>query len=122
MNKKPSAVQQYKRAISPNQSIEVITNHVINNMDIHRKSTTPTTPNHIRSPALTIEKQSLSNHSTNDHNSLLKQHNHNNNNNETHPSAILDFREISAFGYLHSSKYAIDLLMLSLILLFKVLD
>ncbi|CAF5163246.1 unnamed protein product, partial [Rotaria magnacalcarata] len=80
-----------------------ITNRVINSIGIHRKSTNSTS-NATRSPALTIQKQSLFNHSNNVHNNLSKQcnNNNNNNNNEQHPSAILDFREISSVGFLHS--------------------
>ncbi len=82
----PSLFKQ-QRAISPNRSIEAITNRVINSIGIHRKSTN-SIPNNVRSPALTIEKQSLFNHQS-------KQRN---------PSAILDFRELSALGFSHSSK------------------
>ncbi|CAM4743302.1 unnamed protein product [Rotaria magnacalcarata] len=103
INKNPSTVQQHERATSPNRSIEAITNRVINSIGIHRKSTNSTS-NATRSPALTIQKQSLFNHSNNVHNNLSKQcnNNNNNNNNEQHPSAILDFREISSVGFLHS--------------------
>ncbi|CAM4917460.1 unnamed protein product [Rotaria socialis] len=100
INKNPSTVQQHERATSPNRSIEAITNRVINSIGIHRKSTNSIS-NTTRSPALTIQKQSLFNHSNNVHNNLSKQYN-NNNNNEQHPSAILDFREISSVGFLHS--------------------
>ncbi len=54
-------------------------------------------PNVARSPALTIQKQSLASQLTN---GKAKQYN----NNQTNSSAILDFREISSLGFLHSRK------------------
>jgi hypothetical protein len=104
VNHNPSTIKQ-QRAISPNRSIEAITNRVINSIGIHRKSAN-SIPNIVRSPALTIEKQSLFTQLTNGHNAKSPQYsNNNNNNNETNSSAILDFREISSLGFLHSSKY-----------------
>jgi hypothetical protein len=96
----PSTIKQ-QRAISPNRSIEAITNRVINSIGIHRKSAN-SIPNIPRSPALTIKKQSLFTHSTNGLDHIPKQYN---NNNERNSSAILDFREISSLGFLQSSKY-----------------
>jgi hypothetical protein len=79
----PSLFKQ-QRAISPNRSIDAITNRVINSIGIHRKSTN-SIPNTVRTPALTIEKQY-------------------NTTNERNPSAILDFRELSALGFSQTSK------------------
>jgi len=100
-NHNPS-LKKTQRAISPNRSIEAITNRVINSIGIHRKSAN-SAPNIARSPALTIKKQSLFTHLTNGHNGKPKQ-----NNNEINSSTILDFREISSLGFLHSSKYIIN--------------
>ena len=89
----PSLFKQ-QRAISPNRSIDAITNRVINNIGIHRKSTN-SIPTNVRSPpALTIEKQFLSNHQSKQYNTT----------NERNPSAILDFRELSALGFSQTSK------------------
>jgi hypothetical protein len=85
-----------QRALSPHRSIEAITNRVINSIGIHRKSTN-SIPNVARSPTLTIKKQSLCAH----HNNTPKQYTNNEINSS---SAILDFREISSLGFLHSSK------------------
>ncbi len=92
INSNPSIIKQ-QRAISPNRSIEAITNRVINSIGIHRKSTN-SVPNIVRNPALTINKQSLLT------NGKSKQYN--NNINEINSSAILDFRELSSLGFLHS--------------------
>ncbi|CAF2544318.1 unnamed protein product [Rotaria sp. Silwood2] len=102
INHNPSIIQQ--RTTSSNRSIEAITNRVINNIGIQRKSTN-SIPNITRSPALTIQKQSLLNHLPNGHNNnnISKQYN-----NETNSSAILDFREISSVGFLHSKRRLID--------------
>ncbi|CAF0847476.1 unnamed protein product [Rotaria sordida] len=100
INHRPSIIkqqQQQQRTTSPNRNIETITSHAINNIGIQRKPTN-LIPNVTRNPALTIKKQSLLNHLSNDHNNLSQQYN----NNETNPSAILDFREISSTGFLHS--------------------
>ncbi len=102
INHNPS-LKKPQRAISPNRSIEAITNRVINSIGIHRKAAN-SVPNIARSPALTIKKQSLFTHLTNGHNGKPKP----NNNNETNSSTILDFREISSLGFLHSSKYIIN--------------
>lgn len=80
----PSLFEQ-RRAGSPNRSIDAITNRVINAMGMHRQAA-HSVPNIARSPALTIEKQSTQ----------LYQNNHTGNS-----SAILDFRELSAFGFSH---------------------
>ncbi|CAF4609599.1 unnamed protein product [Rotaria sp. Silwood1] len=97
INHHPSRIQQQQqRATSPNRNIEAITNRIINNIGIQRKSTN-SIPNIVRNPALTIQKQSLLSHLPNGHNNISKQYN-----NETNSSAILDFREISSVGFLHS--------------------
>ncbi len=92
INSNPSLFKQ-QRAISPNRSIETITNRVINSIGIHRKSTN-SIPNNVRSPALTIEKQLLPNHQFKQYNKI----------NERNSSAIFDFRELSALEFSHSSK------------------
>jgi hypothetical protein len=96
LNHNPPITKQ-QRALSPNRSIEAITNRVINSIGIHRKSTN-SIPNTTRTPALTIEKQSLC---TQISNGKLKQYN----NHEINSSAILDFREISSLGLSQSSKF-----------------
>ncbi|CAF1152230.1 unnamed protein product [Adineta ricciae] len=87
---------KHQRALSPNRSIETITNRVMHSMGIHRKSTA-SIPNITRSPALTIQKQSSSTHFLNSHYPTQRQ-----SNNEMNPSAILDFREISSLGFSQS--------------------
>jgi hypothetical protein len=104
MNKNPLTIKP-KRAVSPNRSIESITNRVINSIGIHRK-TANSIPNITRSPALTVKKQSLFTHVTSSHNNISKH-----NNNETNSSAILDFREISSLGFIQSSKYIINIFL-----------
>ncbi|UJR37809.1 hypothetical protein I4U23_030499 [Adineta vaga] len=94
-NSNGSRIKQ-QRALSPNRSIDAITNRVINGIGIHRKSTN-SIPNMTRSPALTIQKQSTSTHFLNGHDTRQKQ-----TNNERNPSAILDFREISSLGFTQS--------------------
>lgn len=89
---------KHQRALSPNRSIETITNRVMHSMGIHRKSTA-SIPNMTRSPALTIQKQSSSMHFLNGHYPTQRQ-----SNNGMNPSAILDFREISSLGFSQSRK------------------
>lgn len=87
INDNPSLFKQ-QRAVSPNRSIEGITNRVINAIGIHRQAA-QSVPNIARSPALTIEKHSLFNRSTKGYYMS----------NPGNSSAILDFRELSAFGF-----------------------
>jgi len=86
------STQKQQRALSPNRSIEAITNRMINSIGKHRKSTNPIPNPTRRSPALTIEK-----HQTNGKLNRTK----------NSSSAILDFREISSFGFTQSSKFTI---------------
>lgn len=90
-NPNPSLFKQ-QRAVSPNRSIEGITNRVINAIGIHRQAA-QSVPNIARSPALTIEKQSLLTRSTKAYQRSQP----------GNASAILDFRELSAFGFSHST-------------------
>lgn len=98
INSNPSLFKQ-RRAASPNRSIDAITNRVINAMSRNRQAA-HSVPNIARSPALTIEKQSLFTQSYQT-------------NRTGNSSAILDFRELSAFGFSHLTSEFLERISLS---------